>query len=112
MYALQQEKSMIVSDNTIQAEGLSDFFKNLCKKGLNVSKKMVKYVFKNHSKALDITANIPTGAVFKNFKNVMSALLELITFYKTGRGLYLSKIVYIMLYKWSKKLIEYTQLHH
>ena len=33
---------MIVSDNTIQAEGLGDFFKNLGKKSLNVSKKMAK----------------------------------------------------------------------
>ena len=30
---------MIVSDNTIKAEGLCDLFKNLGKKGLNVSKK-------------------------------------------------------------------------
>ena len=35
-----RKKLMTVSDNTIQAEGLGDFFKNLCKKGLNVSKKM------------------------------------------------------------------------
>ena len=31
-----------VSDNTIKAEGLGDLFKNLGKKGLNVSKKMAK----------------------------------------------------------------------
>ena len=31
---------MIVSDNTIQAEGHGDFFQNLGKNGLNVSKKM------------------------------------------------------------------------
>ena len=37
-----RKKSMIVSDNTIQAEGLGDFFKNLGKKGLNASKKMAK----------------------------------------------------------------------
>ena len=37
-----RKKSMIVSGNTIQAEGLGDFFKNLGKKGLNVSKKMAK----------------------------------------------------------------------
>ena len=37
---------MIVSDNTMQAEGLGDFFKNLGKKGLNVSKKMAKNVLK------------------------------------------------------------------
>ena len=38
-----RKKTMIVSDNVIQAEGLGgDFFKNLGKKGLNVSKKMAK----------------------------------------------------------------------
>ena len=37
---------MTVSDNTIQAEGLGDFFKNLGKKGPNVSKKMAKNVLK------------------------------------------------------------------
>ena len=35
---------MTVNDNTIEAEGLRDFFKNLGKKGLNVSKKMTKNV--------------------------------------------------------------------
>ena len=33
---------MTVSDNTIKAEGLDDFIKNLGKKGLNVSKKWQK----------------------------------------------------------------------
>ena len=37
-----RKKSMIVSDNTMQAEGLGDFFKNLGKKGVNVSKKWQK----------------------------------------------------------------------
>ena len=37
-----RKKTMIVSDNVIQAEGLGDFFKKLGKKGLNVSKKMAK----------------------------------------------------------------------
>ena len=40
-----RKKSMIVSDNTIQAEGLGDFFKNLGRKGLNVSKKMAKKTY-------------------------------------------------------------------
>ena len=39
-----RKKSMIVSDNVIQAEGLGDFFKNLGKKGVNISKKMAKNV--------------------------------------------------------------------
>ena len=30
-----RKKSITVSDNTIQAEGLADFFKSLCKKSVN-----------------------------------------------------------------------------
>ena len=36
--------SMTVSDNTIQAEGLIEFFRNLGKNWLNISKKMAKNV--------------------------------------------------------------------
>ena len=84
---------MIVSDNVIEAQGRGNFFKNLGKKGLNVSKKMAKNVLKNPSRALDITANIVTAAASRNPKNVMSTLPELITFYNTGKGLYLRKFV-------------------
>ena len=82
---------MTVSDSTIQAEALGDFFRNLGEKGLNVSKKMAKKVLKNPSRALDITSNIATAAASRNPKNVMSTLRELITFYNTGKGLYLGK---------------------
>ena len=37
-----RKKSMTVTDNTINAECLGDFFKNLRKKGLNVSEKKAK----------------------------------------------------------------------
>ena len=84
---------MIVSNNMIEAEGLSDFCKNLGKKGLNISRKMAKNALKNPSRALDITANIATAAASKNPKNVMSTLPELITFYNTGKRLYLGKFV-------------------
>ena len=84
---------MTVSNNTIKAKGLGDVFKNLGKRGLNVSKKMAKNVLKNPSRALDITANFATAAASRNPKNVMKSLPELITFYKTGKGLYLGKIV-------------------
>ena len=89
----KRKKSMIVSDNTIDAEGLGNFCKNPVKKSLNVSKKMAKNKLKNPSRALDITANIATTAASRNPKNVMSTLPELITFYNTGKGLYLGKFV-------------------
>ena len=88
-----RKKSMVVSDNVIQAEGLGDFFKNLGKKGLNVSKKMAKNVLSNPGRALDLTAKIATAAASRNSKQALSTLPELITFYSTGKGLYLGKFV-------------------
>ena len=85
------KKSMTVSDNMIQAESLSDFFKNSGERGLNVSEKMAKNVLKNPSRALDFTANIATAAAIRNSKNVMKTLPELITFYNTGEGSYFGK---------------------
>ena len=89
----QRKKSMTVSDNTIEAEGLGDFFKNLGKKGLNISKKMAKNVLSNPGRALDLTAKLATAASSKNSKQALSTLPELITFYNTGKGLYLGKFV-------------------
>ena len=57
---------MTVSDNTIQAEGLSDFIKNLGKKDQMYQKKMAKNVLKNPRRALYITANIATAAASRN----------------------------------------------
>ena len=88
-----RKKSMIVSDNTIQAERLGDFFKNLGKKGLNVSKKMAKNVLSNPGRALDLTAKIATAAASRNSQQAFSTPPELITFYNTGKGLYLGKFV-------------------
>ena len=84
---------MIVPDNVIQAEGFGDFFKRLGKKGLNVSKKMAKNVLSNPGRALDLTAKIATATASRNSKQALSTLPELITFYKTGKGLYLGKFV-------------------
>ena len=88
-----RKKSMTVSDNTIKSEGLGDFFKNLGKKGVNISKKMAKNVLSNPGRALDLTAKVATAAASRNSKQALSTLSELITFYITGKGLYLGKLV-------------------
>ena len=88
-----RKKSMTVSVNIIKAEGLGDFFKNLGKKRLNISKKMAKNVLSNPRPALDLTAKIATAAPSRNSKQALSTLPELITFYNTGKGLYLGKFV-------------------
>ena len=84
---------MTVSDDTIKAEALGDFFKSIGKKGLNVSKKIAKNLLSNPGRALDLTAKIATAAASRNSKQALSALPELITFYNPGKGLYLGKFV-------------------
>ena len=88
-----RKKTMIVSDNVIQAEGLGSFFKNLGKISAKAGTKLAKNVLSNPGRALDLTAKIATAAASKNSKQALSTLPELITFYNTGKGLYLGKFV-------------------
>ena len=88
-----RKKSMIVSDNTIQAEGLGDFFKNLGKISAKAGKKLAKNVLSNPTRALDLTAKIATAAATKSPKAAKSTLPEVIIFYHTGKGIYLGKFV-------------------
>ena len=86
-----RKKSMIVSDNTIKAEGLGSFFKNLGKISSKAGKKLATNVLKNPGRALEIGANIATAAATKSPKAALSTLPEVINFYHTGKGLYLGK---------------------
>ena len=89
---VREKKTMIVSDHTIQAENLCDFFKNLGKKGFNVSK-LAKIVKKNPGRALDITANVACAVVRRNPKAALSSLPEVVKFHHKGKGLDHGKIV-------------------
>ena len=88
-----RKKSMIVSDNVIQAEGLGDFFKKLGKVSSKAAKKLASNALKKPSRFLEIGANVGTAAVSKNPKAALSALPEVINFYHTSKGLYLGKFV-------------------
>ena len=88
-----RKKSMIVSDNTIKAEVLGSFFKNLGKISSKAGKKLATNVLKNPGRALEIGANIATAAATKSPKAALSTLPEVINFYHTGKGLYLGKFV-------------------
>ena len=83
-----RNKSMIVSDQTIQAEGLSDFFKGLGKAAKNVGKKILN----NPGRALEIAANIGTAATTKNPRLIAATAPDIIKFVHQGKGLYLGKI--------------------
>ena len=72
---------MSVSDNTIEAESLSDFFKKLGEKGLNETKKVAKIVSKNPGRAFEIGANIRSAFASRSPKAALSSLPEVINFY-------------------------------
>ena len=63
-----RKKSMIVTDNTIQAEVLGDFFKNLGRKGLNVSKQMAKKRIKLPRTGFRFNSDISYSSSFSKFQ--------------------------------------------
>ena len=78
---------MIVSDNTIQAEGLSNFFKHLGRTFARAGKRSPNNALKNPARLLKIGANFATAAASRNPKAALSTLPEVINFYHTGKGL-------------------------
>ena len=91
------KKSMTVSDNTIKAEELGSFSKNLGKVSAKAGKKLATNVFKNPGRALEIGANVATANASRNPKAALSTLPAVINFYHTGKGLYLEKLVLVFL---------------
>ena len=83
-----EKKSITVSDNTIQTEGLRDIFKNLGEKRLNVSKKTAKTALSNPGRALNLTPKIAGAAVSKNSKQALTTVSELVTFCDSRKGLH------------------------
>ena len=84
----KRNKSLIVSDQTIQAEGLGNFFKHLGSAAKNVGKKILN----NPGRALELAANIGTAAASKNPKLIAATAPDIIKFVHQGKGLYLGKI--------------------
>ena len=106
------KKSMTGNDNTIQAEGLGSFFKNLGRISAKAGKKLATNLFKNPGRALEITSNIASAAATESPKAALSSLPEMINFYHIGKGLYLRKFAKFIPNKWSKKQIDYIPQHH
>ena len=87
------KKSMTVSDNTLVAETLREFFKNVGQIGRSASKKMAKSVLKKTGRALEICAIADSALASQSPKAALSSLPEVINFYDTGKGLYFGIVV-------------------
>ena len=107
-----RKKSMTVFDNTVKAEGLGSSFKNLGKISAKAGKKLATNALKNPARFLEISANIATVAACRNTKAALSTLPEVINFYHTAKGLYLPRLIWFILYKWTKNVIIYIPQHH
>ena len=79
-----RNNNLIVSDRTINGEGLGDFFKHLGSAAKNVGKKILN----NPGRALEIAANIGTAAASKNPKLIAATAPDVIKFVHQGEGLY------------------------
>ena len=84
----KRNKSLVVSDQTISAERLGDFFKHIGKAAKNVGKKILN----NPGRALELAANFGTAAASKNPKPFAATAPEIIKFVHQGKGLYSGKI--------------------
>ena len=72
----KRNKSLIVSDQTIQAERLGDFFRSVGKAAKNVGKKIIN----NPGRALELAADIGTPAVSKNPRMIAATAPDIIKF--------------------------------
>ena len=77
-----RNKSLIVSDRTVDAEGLGDFFKHLGSAAKNVGKKILN----NPARALEIAANIGTAAASKNPRLIAATAPMLLNLFIKGRA--------------------------
>ena len=94
----KRNKSLIVSDQTIQAEGLSNFFRKAAKNTAklathtaSLASHVGKKILNNPGRALEIAANIGTAAASKNPKLIAATAPDIIKFVHQGKGLYLGK---------------------
>ena len=79
----KRNKSMTVSDATIEAEGLKDFFKSVGRATANVGKKVAN----NPVRALEKASQIGSAAASRNPRAILAATPDLIKFATTGEGI-------------------------
>ena len=84
----KRNRSLIVSDQTIQAEGLGDFFRVEGKFAKNVGQKILN----NVGRALGKAANIVTAAASKKSPMIAATAPDFIKFVHKEKGLYQGKI--------------------
>ena len=79
----ERNKSMTVSDATIEAEVLKDLFKSVGKATVNFGKKVAN----NPVRALEIASKIGSAAASRKPRAALSATPDLMNFATTGEGI-------------------------
>ena len=79
----KRNKSMTVSDATIEAEGLKDFFKSVGRATVNFGKKVAN----NPVRAIETASKIGSAAVSRDPRAALSATTNLNKIATTGKGI-------------------------
>ena len=85
----KRNKSMTVSDATIEAVGLKDFFKSVGRATVNFGKNVAN----NPVRALEIAIRIGSAAASRNPRAALSATPDLIKFATTGEGIQRKRVI-------------------
>ena len=78
------KKHTTLSDKTVIAEGLGDFFRTLGIKRLGVSRNLPKNVWENPGQTLENGAKVGTAFASRSPKAALSSILEVINFLSFG----------------------------
>ena len=84
----KRNKSLTVSDRTINGEGLGDFFKHLGKSNAKAAKNAGKKILNIPGRALELAAIIGSAAACKNPKLIAATAPDVIKFVHQGKGLF------------------------
>ena len=71
------KNSTIVLHNTMKAEGLASFRKNMGRKSAEAIKKLTTYVLKNPGRTLEVGAKNEKPVVSMNLKSVLSTFADM-----------------------------------
>ena len=83
---------MFANDNSIQTGRQDKIFKNVGRSSAKASANSATNVFNNPESALEVGTAIVGAAPSKNLEAVLATTPDAISFYHTGRGLYLEKV--------------------
>ena len=107
-----RKKLLIVSDNTLAADWLGKFFKNLGRSSAKAGNKSTKECFEKTQRALENGSKIRSATVCKISNAALSTMAVVMIFDHSGKGFYLGRFVYIFGKKEIYKVLPFCSIRN